>query len=54
MKELNKCELVEVYGGSEESYNAGYKLGSNLRNAIDGVAVISFLVFVASRGRVKL
>ncbi|WP_298321430.1 hypothetical protein [uncultured Aquimarina sp.] len=34
MKELNLNELVQINGGSEETYNAGHAVGEAIHDAI--------------------
>lgn len=52
--ELNSMELIEISGGSEASYNAGYNLGQDVRRALDNVGLVTLIVLLATRGRVRL
>lgn len=51
---LNNVEIAKIYGGSEASHDAGYKLGQDVRNALDNVGLISLIVLIATKGRVKV
>jgi len=54
MIELNLLELESIFGGSPETYEAGMRHGEALRQAIDNCAAIGIVVFLLTRGRVKL
>jgi len=54
MKEIVLLELEYIFGGSIESYDAGKRHGEALREAVDNCAAIGVILFIISRGRIKI
>lgn len=58
MKDLVFKELVEISGGSKESYEAGKRAGKATRDFIDDLGAVGALIgaeiFILSRGRIHI
>ncbi len=52
--ELSYTEMLDISGGSEKTYNKGYEHGAKFRKALDNVGVITLLVLIVSRGRIRV
>lgn len=52
--ELSYTEMLDISGGSERTYNKGYEHGAKFRKALDNVGVITLLVLIVSRGRIRV
>ena len=51
---INTDSHLEIFGGSPESYNAGKRHGEAFREAIDNCAAIGFVLYILSRGRIRI
>ncbi|WP_299363055.1 hypothetical protein [Winogradskyella sp.] len=40
LEDLNQKELLEINGGTEESYNLGHAIGSHIRSGIETIGNI--------------
>lgn len=54
IRNLNENELISFNGGSVETYNSGKEAGKVVREALDNLGIITIIVFIVTRGKVKI